>query len=266
MEALVARAKAQYKELEFGAAVRTIKKVLVHAEELGPEDRFEINLIHGSCLAVLGRPIDAEVPFRLVVRMKPDFDLSKHTPPKILAVWRKVRVEERGIMRQLEELERARAAEQLALLGEHPARATGGRPIAFRYRLRDPTGIVDRVEVYYRRAMDEAFSSLALVLEDQERWEGKIPASWTENEGGMVAEFYVSMLDRQGESIRTVGTPKKPLMVTIREGRIGSKPLYKSVWFWSIVSIAAAASGVAAYVSLKGDAPDADVGPLPAFR
>ena len=47
-----------------------------------------------------GAPVDAEGPFRLLLRLNPGFVLPAQTTPKIVAVFRKVEAEERAIFEQ----------------------------------------------------------------------------------------------------------------------------------------------------------------------
>lgn len=89
----LALARNLYDSLEYQLVVPLTKDILSHPA-LRPDQLVKAYELQGSSLVVIGDPIEAEKPFRLLLRLRPDFDLAASAPPKIVAVFRKVQVEE----------------------------------------------------------------------------------------------------------------------------------------------------------------------------
>ena len=189
---LLARARALYDALEYDRVIPFAEALLARAEA-DIEQRLDAYLLQGSCLAIIGDPVEAEKPFRFLLRGRPGFDLPPETAPKILAVFRKVQVEERAIVEQLRELERARLVKELELSGGVPEEAVGGRPLPFEFRLRDPRGVVAAVQLQYRRRGEPSFSSLALRRDESGAWRGALPGEWTASSTGFALEYFLTL-------------------------------------------------------------------------
>jgi hypothetical protein len=218
VEELMRKAKQLHDQLEYDQVLPLVQEVLKR-EGVPIELTLDAYVLEGSCLAIMGNPIDAEAPFRRLLRGRPDFELSEETPPKIISVFRKVQAEERAIAEQMEALTRRRVVSGMALLGEHPENLRGGRPVYFDYLLKDPTLAAQTVRVQYRRKGEPAYSSLALMRDDTGRWSGQIPGEWTANEGGVQLEMYIEALDKKGALV-AAGTAAEPLRRDIAEGQV----------------------------------------------
>ncbi len=258
----IERAESLYRQLDYDLALEVIEAVLVDSDHLDTDSKIRLNIMYANCLSIVGRVFDAEKAFRFVLRVKPDFDLPQDTPHKILAVFRKVQVEEKAILAQTHALTRQRQIAELALSGTHPKRSPGGKPIFFSYRLRDPRGIVDALEVWYRRASDPAYSSLALQADATGVWRAQIPASWTANTQGIHVLFYLVTRDQAGAPLITEGDPTSPMNIRVSAGQIEASAIYERVWFWVVLGAIVTASGVAGYVATRDAIPHTDVGTL----
>ncbi len=148
---LLVKAQELYASLEYDKVI-PLTEVLLQRDDLPLEGKLEAHRLNGSSKAIVQDPIDAEKPFRLLLRLRPNYDLPKDTAPKILAVFRKVQTEERALAQQAELFDREKKIEALKFLDEPPAQAKGGRPVPFSLRLRDPGSVVDSVTVPYRRS------------------------------------------------------------------------------------------------------------------
>lgn len=219
---LLERARSQYAQLEYDL-VAPLAQAVVDAPDAPIETKLDAYVLLASSLAVIGDPILAESPFRLLLRARPDFDLPPETAPKILAVFRKVQVEERALAEELSSVERKRRIAQLELSGAPAAELPGGRPLTFLLRLRDPTGLVDAVMVPYRRHGEGEFSTLALRRGDDGSWHGTLPGEYTASEAGFSLEYYVETRDRQGPLLRR-GEPATPLAIAIAPGELEVRP------------------------------------------
>jgi hypothetical protein len=238
-----------YKTLEYDQVI-PLADALLAREDLSTAQRLEVYRLQGSARAIVEDPIDAERPFRLLLRARPDYDLPSDTPPKILAVFRKVQTEEKALAAQLKEVERTRVIQNLRLSGEPAKEAVGGRPIRYAYRLRDTAGAVESIRVQYRRAGQKAYSSLALERSEDGEWRGLIPGEFTADPSGFTLEYVTETSDREGPLL-TLGTAERPLMLQVSAGAVpvqAFKPVPKSVFFTSVgVTVAlGAATGVMA--------------------
>lgn len=191
------KAKQLHDQLEYDQVLPLVQEVLSR-EGVPIEQTLDAYVLEGSCLAIMGNPIDAEGPFRRLLRGRPDFELPVDTPPKIMSVFRKVQAEERAIAEQMEALTRKRIIEGMSLSGEVPQELKGGRPVPLEFVLKDPSAAAQTVRVQYRKKGESAYSSLALQNDGSGRWRASIPGEWTANDNGAELELFVEALDKNG--------------------------------------------------------------------
>jgi hypothetical protein len=240
--------KELYRTLEYDQVI-PLAEALLARDDLSQEQRLEVYRLQGSARAIVEDPIDAERPFRLLLRARPDYDLPADTPPKILAVFRKVQSEEKALASQLRDVERARLIANVRLSGEPPKEAVGGRPLRFAYRVRDTAGVVETMRLQYRRAGQKAYSSLALERSEDGEWHGVIPGEFTADPTGFSLEYTVETADRDGPLV-TQGTVAAPLTLAVAAGQVPTtafKPVPRGVFF--VMMGATAAIGAAAGVT-----------------
>jgi hypothetical protein len=251
--ALLEKAKSLYGQLEYDKVI-LLTEVLLSRDDLPLEAKLEAHRLNGSAKAIVQDPVDAEKPFRLLLRLRPDYDLPRDTPPKILAAFRKVQTEERALAQQAETFNREKKIRDLKFLDEPPRQAKGGRPLPFSLRLRDPGSAVDAVTVPYRRSGHGAYSSLALARDEEGKWVGQIPAEYTADEKGFTLEYYVESSDAKGPLL-SQGNAATPLKAEVSAGTLVSgrpPPVHRGV-FWALLGLTlggAGASGAAAVSTL----------------
>lgn len=239
-EALLAELRSLYEALEYDRVIPLADALLAHPDAT-VEQRLDAYLLHGSALAVVGNHVEAEMPFRFLLRGRPDFDLPADTPPKIMAVFRKVQLEERAIRDQLAAHVRRDLVRTMRIEGAQLTGLVGGFPARLDLSVTDPRGAVRSVRVDYRRAGRAEFSSLPLERQASGRWTGEIPGQWTENQGGFQLEYRVTTIDAANAPLLSLGADA-PLVATVAEGTVaGATPFYQSWWFWSASAVAAAA-------------------------
>jgi hypothetical protein len=242
--ALVTQARQQYAALEYDHVARLARAALQRTD-LTLEQKLEASALHGSALAIVADPIDAEKPFRLLLRASPDFNLPDTTPPKIMAVFRKVQVEERAILEDFAAIARQRLIATLRLEGAPAVVAQGGRALSFRYRLRDPQGAADAIRVQYRRRGDPEFTSLPLRRDDEGFWSGRIPGEWTASEKDFTLEYFVVASDDRGPLV-AIGSEGQPETIPVAAGIVDKNAHPVPTWgFW----LAAGATGTAGVVA-----------------
>lgn len=265
VRAMLANAQGMFQNLEYGQVVPLAASILAR-EDVGIQERLDAYVLQGSSLAIIGNTTDAEKPFRFVLRGRPDFDLSPDTPPKILAVFRKVQAEENAIVQQMRELERARIIKALTLTGDSPRTGLGGQPLRFEYVLKDPLFAVAEMKVEYRRAGSPSFSSLALTRDDLGRWMGELPAELTASEEGFEVEYYLSTSDDKGTRLLSVASAQQPLIAKIEPGSVSdSRAFYSTPWFWVATAavVAGGVTGLIVAVKSSSDLPATDLGEVP---
>ncbi len=231
---LLERARTLYAQLEYDQ-VAPLAQAVVDAPGVPIETKLDAYVLLASSLAVIGDPVLAESPFRLLLRARPSVELPAETAPKILAVFRKVQLEERVLAEELSTVERKRRIAQLELSGAPAAELPGGRAITFLLRLRDPTGLVDSVMVPYRRHGEADFSTLALRRGDDGSWHGTLPGEYTASESGFALEYYVETRDSSGPLLRR-GEPATPLAIAISAGAVEVRPPLPRWVFWTSAS------------------------------
>jgi len=237
--ALVTQTRQQYDALEYDRVAKLAEAALARPD-LTIEQKLDVYALQGSALA-----IDAEKPFRLLLRACPEFNLPDTTPPKILAVFRKVQVEEKAVLDEFAAIQRQRLAATLKLTGDAPAGARGGRPLRFQYRLRDPQGAVDTVRVQYRRKGEGEFTSLPLKRDDEGQWAGRIPGEWSASEAGFVLEYVVVAGDDKG-TLLSLGRPAQPQTLDMAPGQVDKNAYPVPVWGFVTAASATGVVGLAA--------------------
>lgn len=257
---LLETARQMFNSLDYDQVIPMVEEVL-EREEQDVESRLDAYLLLGASLAIVGRTVDAEKPFRFLLRGRPSYDMPPATPPKILAVFRKVQVEERAIIDQMKELERQRILAELGLLPDLPDEARGGQPLAVAYKLRDPHAAVVSVRLNYRRKGAPEFSSLPMQVDEGGRWVGVLTAAWTSDEEGFELEYYVVTTGNDGAPLLADGSIEQPLSLLVAPGTLAdSRPFYRTVWFWVTSSgalvAAATATGVAIYALTRPPSSD----------
>jgi hypothetical protein len=220
-KAEIARINALFEALDFEAVVPATVELLARPE-LPLDVKLEGYRLQGSARAIVEDPVDAEQPFRLLLRARPEYELPGNTPPKILAVFRKVQSEEKALASTMRQVERTRLIANLKLIGDPPTEAQGGQALTFSWRLRDPQGVVDAVELPYRRAGQRSFSTLALERNDSGLWTGQVPAEFTADEKGFTLEYFLRTTDKDGPLL-TLGSEMTPRTVAIKAGLVTVK-------------------------------------------
>jgi hypothetical protein len=258
--ALLAQARAAFDAMDYDTAAAVATRALAEPG-LDPEARLDAYLIQASGLAITADPVAAEVPFRLLLRARPDFQLPESSSPKILSVFQKVQAEERVIVEQTRAVARKHLLENMKLLDEPPNSAQGGKPLPFAFRLRDPNAVVTAFEVPFRRHGEPSYSVLALRRDLEGRWRGIIPADWTASESDFTLEYYLVTKDTQGPLL-TRGEPGRPLKVEVAAGlveRTWSKPVPRpALWTGVAATVVAAAAAGGLALAARGAQQDYD--------
>lgn len=239
----LALAKQKYAALDYDQVLPALKPILDDANA-DPALKAEAWLLEGCTRAITQDLVDAEKPFRKLLRLKPEFELPPKTAPKILAAFRKVQAEEKAFAAETRQAERARIIAGLKLVDAPPETAKGGRAVPFALRLFDPNGAVAELVVPYRRAGEPTWSSLALVRDETGTWRATLPAELTVNDAGLRLEYFVETRDAKGTRLLMKGAEASPLLLEVAPGQLPPPRLKSPAWF-GIATGATVASGVA---------------------
>jgi hypothetical protein len=211
-------AQHNFDELEYDIILPYVEAAL-RETTLTPDQKLLAYLLKAQALAITGDPVDAERPFRLLLRVQPDFNLPPDTPPKITGVFSRVQSEENAIRDQVYRLARARKIQKIKINGSAPSDGKGGTSIWFTFTLEDPDESVTAMKVGYRRLGEGEYSTLALKKQDNGEYKGFIPADWTESETDFKVEIYTETQDRDGP-LRRMFTQEEPGTIEMVKGMI----------------------------------------------
>ncbi len=213
---VLGRIQGLYQGLEYDQVIPLATAFLAR-EDVTLDQRIDAYRLQGSARAIVEDPLEAERPFRLLLRARSEYEMPSDTPPKIMAVFRKVQTEERALGAQMREVERRRIVGGLKLIGEPPTQIRGGQPLKFSFRLKDPTGAVDAIQIPYRRQGEKSFSTLALARGDAGDWSASLSGESTATEKDTTMQYYVETLDSKGPLLM-LGSASSPLQLAIAQG------------------------------------------------
>lgn len=239
-------AQRQYEDLEYDAVI-PICETLLKRDDLPVEQKIEVYRLYASALVIVQDPLEGARLFRLLVRTRPNYSLPAGTPIKINQVFLQVKNEEAALSAQAESFQRDNLIRNLKLLGEPPDKAQGGRPLPFSFRLRDLSNAVESIQVGYRRQGEPAYSSLALLRDDEGAWRGQIPGEFTASESGFRLEYFVETKDSKGPLL-TLGNPQSPVGISVSPGALAAAPPPLPRWAFVSSATATAIAGASAGV------------------
>lgn len=235
---ILKQAWALFDDMEYDAVIPKTESLIAHPQATTAQ-KLDAYLLKGSSLVIVGNQVDAEIPFRSVLRLSPSHELPPDVSPKIIRVFNMVKQEEQAILDQTKAIELAMLLQQMSILGTVGQNQVGGIPLEFSYKIRDPRAVVDHFQVNYRREGEKSYSSLALKQNDTGNWQGNVTGEWTENEDGFVMEYQLVTTDSTGEKLISLGTQESPLSIDMLPGTVeGALPLYEKVWFWVLTGVA----------------------------
>ncbi len=245
--ALVAAAQASLENLEYEAA-SSLAEAALRRTDLTLDEQLSAYMTHGVALVVLERPLDAEVPFRLLLRLNLSYEPPAQTPAKAVAVFRKVLVDEQALAARVVARQRAELLATLRLDCPPPGERRGGRQITVTCVLEDPKRAVSGVQLHYRRSGEPDFNALAL-RKDDELWLGVLPGEWTENQSGATVEYFARTLDREGGELAASAEPGAPQRFDLTAGTVSdARPFYSRPWFWAASAVVVVGLGVTGYL------------------
>lgn len=189
--------------------------------------------------AVMGQQLDAQKEYRLLLRLRPDFQLPPETPPKILAAWNVVHAEEELIRRTVRQAERERIVNAISLDVAVPQHHPGGHPLDVSVTMKDPYAGVRQLVFAYRTDPSAGFATLPLEA-DGDRFTARVAPSLTASPGGLRMEYAVIARDADGEVLASAGTESGPRIITITPGQVPTTPLWRQPVIWAVAGTGSA--------------------------
>lgn len=269
VEALLATAAQAYEALDYEVCLANATAALARPD-ITDEQRVRAYAVQAGSLAVMGRQMEAERGYRLLVRLAPDFQQPEGTPPKVLAAWRVVRAEEDQIQRAIRDAERQRTLNAIVLEVDAPTQHRGGTPLTIMVRLTDPYHGIQRLVLAYRMSAQAGFATVPFVAEE-DAFVARFPSSQTASSRGITLQYVVRAQDAAGGVLLTRGTEKQPREIHVSAGRPPAPPLYQQPPFWALTAavalggsllltavfaagmVAASGGGALTYLVARGD-------------
>lgn len=247
---VLAQMQALYNALEYEEVV-AIGEQFTKRADLKLETLLEGYRLLASAICVVRDPSEAKNIFRLLLeaadKQRKKYELPPETPPKILDVFRVVQSRFEQEKRIIEQVERQSVVESIVIAGGPPDNARGGRPISFRYRIKDPKSAIDTVRVAYRKQGERVFNALAMSRDDSGEWSARLGGEVTASSSPFNLEYYVVAADSRGD-LKAEATEASPRSLAVAAGQVEGVSLRvvpKGVFFTGAgFTVAAAALGV----------------------
>lgn len=240
----ITRAAQQVDEGDFEDAVRTLEKGIAQPD-LTDDQLAEMYRLLGLSHLYLGNEDRARDAFEKLLQARPDYDLPKAAPPKIRALYARIKDDIRK-----------RRVRPVTLTVTPVTEVTGGDAVVVEARIED-MALGAKAKLFYRRAGVQSFSSIDFARSKTSRtdYTATVPAFEVPAEDqSYEVEYYVEVADAAQRRLAGRGDPYNPLTfrVPARKSSEGpvveSTPLYKSPWLWIGIGLGAAAITTGAVV------------------
>ncbi|MEW5847647.1 MAG: hypothetical protein AB2A00_02495 [Myxococcota bacterium] len=196
---------------------------------------------------VVGQALEAERFYRLLLRLRPDFELPADTPPKILGVFRRVRAEEDQIRNAVKDARRKSLVQSIRMQVDAPQKHQGGQPLTITARVQDPQRGVASLVLEHRVDPNAPFATAPFQGSGETRTVA-FTAAQTATDHPLALQYRVVARDEEGNTLTTHEGTQGPLVVDIAPGQVPSDPFYTQRQFWVLAGGAGGAVGVVALV------------------
>ncbi|MCY1031493.1 hypothetical protein OV207_08505 [Corallococcus sp. BB11-1] len=236
--------------LEAGRFQETLSVVQrgLDAPDVTDDELVELYRLQGLTALYVGDEPLARGAYEKLLQARPDFELPRSAPPKIRALFAKLK----------EDLKHRRVHPVTLEVDPIPDPAPG-ETVRVEATLRD-MALGARARLFYRRAGAQAFSSVDFVRDRArpEHYSAVLPSYELPVEStSYEVEYYFEVVDAAQRRLAGRGDPFHPLLfqvaprnaptATLTEGQ--GRPWYKSPWVWVAVG-AVAIGGTAGVVAL----------------
>jgi hypothetical protein len=247
---LMDSAKELYLGMYFEEALSFTTAVISH-KDATTQDILDATMLEGSVLVVMGNTLAAEKSFMKLLSLRIDYQLPKNTSLKIVQVFRKAHFDFQNVQKRKKDKALAEKNRDIAIFDESPPQGQGGRDYVFKLKLKDEKQWIKTIQVNYRKANNQAYSSLILTNTSPQDWGGILPAALTENPSGFNLEYYMTSSDAQDQALTKLYDTKSPRSITFTPGSVaGHRSILERPWFWG-VSAAVVVTGISTFILLN---------------
>lgn len=231
------RARDQYDRLEFDPAARTLQRAVEHARNCR-EDLAEIYRLKGFIDAINAERERCQRAFEILLALDADYRLPADVPPKIRACFE-------------DALSVPSERRSLAVRHETPSSVAPNAPLAVQVQVQDPLRLVDQVQVWFRRAGVQVYTTVSARADDQ--ISVVIPAlSLPGTPEGYELEYFVRAVDRWEGALYESGSASVPMSFRVEKDD-RSSPVVESWWFWTAIGVVALGAAATAYAVSQND-------------
>lgn len=243
----ISRAQEQIEQGDFEEAVKTLETAL-NAPDVTDDELVELYRLLGLASLYLGDEARAREAYERLLQARPDFELPRNAPPKM-----------RTLYARIKEDIKSRRVRPVTLQVDPIPDPEGDEPVVVEARIED-MALGAKAKLFYRRAGDEAFSSVDFARQrgSKDRYQATLPAYELPTESTPYeVEYYFEVADAAQRRLAGRGDPFHPLVFQVAAHKAAGQSAtastgrawYKSPWLWVAVG-AAAVGGTAAAVAL----------------
>jgi hypothetical protein len=201
-------------------------------------DLAEIYRLKGFIDAINAERERCQRAFEILLALNPVYTLPADVPPKI----RRCFEDAAAVPPDRRRLDLGHAP---------PVEVPPNAPVALAVRVEDPLRLVDQVQVWFRRAGVEVYTTVSARADDDVSV--VIPAlSLPPTETGYRIEYFVRAVDRWEGTLAESGSPRQPLTFAVTPGSTGTS-VVTEWWFWTALGAAAAGAAALAFMATSGD-------------
>lgn len=234
----IQKASEQVDEGDYEDAIRTLEAG-IEQPELTDDQLAEMYRLLGLSHLYLGNEDKARDAFEKLLQARPDYELPRAAPPKIRALYARIKDDIRK-----------RRVRPVTLTLTPVTEAPGDAAVVVEARI-DDLALGARAKLFYRRAGAQSFSSIDFARGKTSRsdYTATVPAfEVPAEEQSYEVEYYVEVADAAQRRLAGRGDPYNPLTFRVSAKKTAAgpvvepTPLYKSPWLWLGVGLGAAAA------------------------
>ncbi|MHB8872795.1 MAG: hypothetical protein ACYC8T_03825 [Myxococcaceae bacterium] len=246
----VEKAQEQLDAGDFDGAVKTLQ-VGLNEPDVTDDQMVELYRLLGLAQLYLGNEEKARDAFEKLLQARPDFDLPRSEPPKIRALYGRIK----------EDIKKRRVR-PVTITPPSLSEAAADQPLDVTAKIEN-LGLGAKAKLYYRRSGGQAFSSVDFVRrkDPKDEFRATVPAYEVPGEPrAYEMDYYLEVADAAQRRLAGRGDPYNPLTfrvlpkeevagpVVVDEGR-----WYQNGWIWTGIGVVAAgaAAGIVVVATQK---------------
>lgn len=251
---LLDRAVRQVEEGDFEDAIATLTRGIAEPD-VTDEQLAEMYRLLGTAHLSLGHEAPAREAFEKLLQARPDYELPKATPPKLLSLYARIK----------DDVRKRRLSPVTLTLQPLPEIA-GNAPVLVTARIEN-LALGTKAKFFYRRAGAQSFSSIDFAggKNLSPDYQALLPAFEVPTENRPYEmEYYVEVADAAQRRLAGRGDAYSPLSfrvaaieMSVRRTEPAAVPLYKNPWLWVGIGAGVAAATTATVLVLTSSPPTA---------